>query len=470
MNIQATRLNIYLLRYNFAFQNHFPQKDFSLLTARPEQVEGSHESSTLLKLIGIIALMYTTLSLASVPNIDNYLRPQFPFEFRLSGFTRTDFFYDSRQSVGFSENTLLLAPAKPLYRVNCCDINGTGRCVLSPLINYVRLGFHGLEVAGAHISGALQISGGSGIFEDYLSAFSLWYGYFTLQRSQEEFSMGQMRHPLRLLEVWPRSFAFNSAEIPSAPQLRWTHTFAQHYRVITTVYSELVDSSFGQLDNGLIVPSPIFIQNSMKPGVAFRFQSDTPRYIYGAGVAVRSLVPRAVTATGYATNESIGAIWFTTFIGWYSEAIEIRYTTLIGQNLSSSAFLGGVALSRCASVSNDCSYTNLWAATNWLDIEFTRHPIVHPGMFFSYSPVFHVDGPLYIDPSTQQPVVYTFDDQLQSVMKASFRVTADWEPLKMGIEFLYARAVYGTMDRQGNVHCKQPVGLGRLRFVTWWYF
>ena len=135
----------------FAFCNHFPQKDFSLLTARPEppiilslsKDEGSHESSTLLKLIGIIALMYTTLSLASVPNIDNYLRPQFPFEFRLSGFTRTDFFYDSRQSVGFSENTLLLAPAKPLYRVNCCDINGTGRCVLSPLINYVRLGFHG---------------------------------------------------------------------------------------------------------------------------------------------------------------------------------------------------------------------------------------------------------------------------------------------------------------------------------------
>lgn len=407
---------------------------------------------------------------ATFPDIENFLRKPSPFIFKLSGFVRNDVFWDSRQAVSFRQNVLLFAPAEPCYLRGYGDVNNVATFTITPLRSFVRLDLHNAEQWGTEVRGTIQVDC-LGINEETTSAIRLWYAYFELIGRYNKIAIGQLRHPLRLLRVFPHALTFNVAEIIAAPQIRWVHKWTEHFHGIAAIHSELVDASFGQLiQNGPIEESPKFIQNSLKPAFAVRVQHATEQTIIGAGYDIRAIVPRLVTATGYATEQEIAASWFTAFAGVKTDSFDLRWQSLVGQNTTPANLLGGAALSCCATPTNKCTYTNLWAATHWIDLEITRHPVVHPGAFLGYSPVFHVDNRLFIDPVTNRPVIFTFNDRLQMVLRAAVRVTGEWEPIKMGIEYVFAHATYGDRDAAGKVVAPQSVSMGRLLLVSWFYF
>lgn len=420
-----------------------------------------------LDLISMLFFLVTSLH-AIAPDIENFLRRQSPFTFKISGFARSDVFMDTRQALSFRENIMLFAPREPCI-LHGGDVNSVGTFNITPLRSFLRLDAHDAISNGKKIQATIQLDF-LGANEDTLSAVRVWYAYFEIKGRRDKVVIGQLRHPLRLLQVYPRALTFNVAEILAVPQIRWVHHFTERTHLLAAIHSEFLECSWGQITPGINVDSPQFLQNSMKPAFAVRLQYEHEKYIVGAGYDVRSIVPRLVTLTGYSTSQEIAASWITAFAGFTSRNFLLRWQSLVGQNTTPANLLGGAALSSCFSPSNQCTYTNLWAATHWLDFEVTRHPVVHPGFFLGYSPVFHVDKQLYFDPTTHKPVIFTFNDRLQTVLRVAGRLTGEWEPVKVGMEYIYAFAQYGDRNAGGQIINPVNVSMGRLLFVMWVYF
>lgn len=409
-----------------------------------------------------------SISFAASPDIENFLREKSPFTFKLSGFTRTDIFMDTRQAVAFRQNTLLFAPAEPFF-LHGGDVNAVGTFTITPLRSFLRMDAHDAVSRGNMIQATIQLDF-LGTSEDTVSAVRIWYAYFEVKGQKDKIVFGQLRHPLRLLQVYPRALTFNVAEILAVPQVRWVHRFTDKFHLLTAIHTEFLECSWGQITPGITVDSPRFLQNSMRPAFSMRTQYETEKFIMGVGYDNRTIVPRLITMSGYATSQGITANWYTAFAGFNSRNFFLRWQSLIGQNTTPADFLGGSALSCCDSPTNQCSYTNLWAATHWFDFEVTRHPVVHPGLFLGYSPVFHVDNQLYIDPITKKPVIFTFNERLQSILRVAARITGEWEPVKVGMEYIFAHATYGNRTAAGQSVNSHTVNMGRLLFVSWFYF
>lgn len=401
--------------------------------------------------------------------IDDYAYLHEPQKFcmRWSGFVRNDVFLNSRRSESIALNTVTLVPLEPNFDPIGNDINGQGAFVMSPLQSFIRLDAWGIECAGYQLHAAYQVDF-LGIDDPSTSTVRLWNAFMELMRCTDRFILGLYRHPLYLLRTYPRSFGYNVAATPVANQLRWWHTFgASDLQIMFALYSEQIFTSYGQLRTGEIVSDAEFIRDSGKPGFAMRLQKANNLYMVGAGFEVFQLMPRIITSTGFATEQHITAVNATAYASWDDPDYWLKLQLFWGQNLSATEIVGGYALSRCATITNDCSYANIPAFVLWFDTEWRRSCLLFPGFFVGWAKTFDSHAPIFIDVITQQPTFFGFNSRLHETLRVAPRITAELGPVRFGLEYEYMRAVWGPMNRRGTTDNPTPVGMWRWMFVSW---
>lgn len=395
-----------------------------------------------------------------------YLQQQ-EFTTRWSGFLRNDLFVNSRQMLDFGLTTVSTIPLEPLCDPLGCDINDVGSFVMTPLRSYIRLDAWGVQCGRFQLHTAYQIDF-LGLTDQTASTIRIWNAYMDLFNDTDRLIIGLYRHPFRVLRTFPLTLNFNIAAIAVAPQFRWWHSFTKHVQCMATLYGQLLFTDFGQLGiNTPIVSSPEFIQNSGKPGVAFRLQYSNDLFLVGAGIEALQLVPRLQTAQGYATSQSVTAVNGTLYASLDAQDIWLKLQFFLGQDMASTSLVGGYALANCNPDTNACQYAPIPSMSLWFDAEWRKHALLHPGFFLGWSKQLPAREQLYISPVTQQPVFYGLTARLQEVLRVAQRWTLDTEPVRFGIEYEFLRAVWGPMNNRGTTNAPCPVNGGRFLFVSW---
>ncbi len=125
------------------------------------------------------------------------------FGLALSGFVKTDIFYDSRQTTNIREGHYLLYPKGPALGPDGVDANARGALNILSIQTRLAGKITGPDALGAKTSAYIEAEF-FGTSDADLNGFRLRHGYLKLSWPRSELMVGQFWHPMFVTESYPR--------------------------------------------------------------------------------------------------------------------------------------------------------------------------------------------------------------------------------------------------------------------------
>jgi hypothetical protein len=416
---------------------------------------------------GPILLVFVLALAAAAPPVSAQAEKTQPaFGISLSGFVKTDIFYDSRQTVSIREGHYLLFPKAPLLDPEGRDING--RANLNILSIQTRLAgkITGPDVLGAKSSAYVEAEF-FGTSDADINGFRLRHGYLKLTWAKSELMVGQFWHPMFITESFPDVVSFNTGApfqpFNRSPQVRYTRRFGN----VSLSATALAQRDF--LSNGPDGTSSVYLRNAALPEFNLKLQfasKNDPRKtetVAGVGADVMKLAPRIVTAAGYKTDESVTGLAAMAFFKqkwakwtWKAEAVW-------GQNLHHLTMLGGYAVRAVVDdVRLDWSYTPVDTLSCWTEVQTNGAPW-QAGLFAGYSK--NLGSRHNISGAN-----YARGFNIDELYRLSPRLVYNIGKMRFAGEAELTAASYGTPDVSGKVRDARFVRNLRLLFAAYYFF
>ena len=134
------------------------------------------------------------------------------FGITLSGFVKTDMFYDSRQTVSIREGHFLLYPDNVSLDADKNDVNAKSGFNILSIQSRLRVTATGPEVIGAKPLGVIEadfFGNENSNFSD-VNGFRLRHAFVKLNWESTELLAGQYWHPMFIAESFPGTLSFNT--------------------------------------------------------------------------------------------------------------------------------------------------------------------------------------------------------------------------------------------------------------------
>jgi len=388
------------------------------------------------------------------------------FGISLSGFVKTDIFYDSRQTVSFREGHFFLFPKGPVADPDGADINArSGFNILSVQTRLVGK-ITGPDALGAKTSAYVEAEF-FGTSDADVNGFRLRHGYLKLSWAKSELLVGQSWHPMFIAESFPDVVSFDTGApfqpFNRSPQVRYTRMFGK----VSLVATALAQRDFAS--NGPDGTSSVYLRNAALPEFNLKFQvaskndSRKTETVAGVGTDVMKLAPRIVTAAGYETDESVTGLAAMAFFKqkwakwtWKAEAVW-------GQNLHHLTMLGGYAVRGVVDeVRLDWSYTPIDTLSCWTEVQTNGTPW-QTGLFAGYSKNL---GSRH----TISGANYARGFNIGELYRLSPRLVYNIGKMRFAGEAELTAASYGTPDVFGKVREARFVRNLRLLFAAYYFF
>ena len=388
------------------------------------------------------------------------------FGFTLSGFVKTDIFYDSRQTTSIREGHYLLFPKGPALDPDGADANA--RDAFNILSVQTRLAgtITGPDALGAKTSAYLEAEF-FGTSDGDLNGFRLRHGYLKLAWKRSELMIGQYWHPMFVTESFPDVVSFNTGApfqpFNRSPQVRYTRMFGG----VSLTATALAQRDF--VSNGPDGASSAYLRNTALPELNLKLQylrKDAARKtetVAGLGADVMRLAPRIVTALGYATDEGLTGLAAMAFVkqkwarwSWKAEAVW-------GQNLHHLTMLGGYAVRGIVDETRqDWSYTPLSTLTLWTEVQTAGAPW-QTGLFAGYAR--NLGSPHEITGAN-----YARGFNIGELYRVSPRLVYNAGKMRFAGEVELTAASYGVPDPFGKVRDARFVRNLRLLLAAYYFF
>jgi hypothetical protein len=388
------------------------------------------------------------------------------FGISLSGFVKTDIFYDSRQTVSIREGHFLLFPKGPLLDPEGGDING--RSAFNILSIQTRLvgRITGPDALGAKTSAYIEAEF-FGTSDADLNGFRLRHGYLKLNWAKSELLVGQSWHPMFIAESFPDVVSFDTGApfqpFNRSPQVRYTRMCGK----VSLVATALAQRDF--VSNGPDGTSSVYLRNAARPEFNLKLQvtskndSRKTETVAGVGADVMKLAPRIVTAAGYGTDESVTGLAAMAFFKqkwakwtWKAEAVW-------GQNLHHLTMLGGYAVRGVVDeLRLDWSYTPIDTLSCWAEVQTNGAPW-QTGLFAGYSKNLGSS-------QTISGANYARGFNIDELYRLSPRLVYNIGKMRFAGEAELTAASYGTPDVFGKVREARFVRNLRLLFAAYYFF
>jgi hypothetical protein len=391
-------------------------------------------------------------------------KPAFGISF--SGYVKTDIFYDTRQVVSIREGHFLLYPKGPSYDPGGVDVNAQPTFNILSIQTRLAGRITGPDALGAKTSAYLE-GEFFGTSDADLNGFRLRHAYLKLNWPHSELMIGQFWHPMFVVESFPDVVSFNTGApfqpFNRSPQVRFTQMLGR-LSLAATVLSQRDFAS-----NGPDGVSPVYLRNAARPEFNLKLQyasrndARKTETVAGVGGDVMTIAPRIVTATGYATNESVTSIAAMAFLKqkwakwtWKAEAIW-------GQNLHHLTMLGGYGVRNVVDeVRQDWAYTPTETLSAWSEI-MTNGASWQTGLFAGYSK--NLGAP---DPITGAN--YARGPNIDVVYRISPRLLYNVGKMRFAGEVELTAASYGTTDAYGKAADAAFVRNVRVLFAAYYFF
>jgi hypothetical protein len=363
---------------------------------------------------------------------------------KLSGFVKTDVFYDSRQTVSAREGHFLLFPASQVYDTDGKDINAKPNFNILPIQSNLSVSIAGPTALGAALSGLIE-GDFFGQSNADVNMLRLRHAYLKMHWTKTELLIGQYWHPLFATSCYPGTVSFNTGvpiqPFSRAPQIRISHTIG------LVKLSGALLSQRDYVSTGPDGSSSKYLRDSGIPEIQVSGELNIKKnneFVFGTGFGYKRLTPQIKTGKNFKTNETVRGMSANAYLKHISKYLTIKLEGVYLENGSEFLSISGYAVKDSVDAEKGLvNYQPIRTLSCWGDIQ-TNGKLIQVGVFSGYTQNLgtksEVLGPVYL----------TSNAPIKSLYRISPRLTVKPGNLMLAAEIEYTSALYGTPDN----HCK----------------
>lgn len=394
------------------------------------------------------------------------------FGIKFSGFIKTDFFYDTRQTVSIREGHFLLYPTPVIKDVEGEDINKKANMNFLAIQTRIRAKMTGPDAFGAKTSAMIE-----GAFFGHsngdINGFRLRHAFIKLNWTNTELLFGQYWHPLFITSCFPAVISFNTGvpfqPFSRNPQIRLTQKFGKMKLIVAAVEQRDFVST------GPMGSSSIYLRNTAIPDMNLQLHYNTKNtekkteMNIGVGGAYKILTPRLQTDKSYKAEGTVGGLSGLVFANFKCSKMTYKFEAVYGQNLTDVVMLGGYAIRDISDTAKDYrDYTTMNIVSFWTDIH-TNGKKFQTGVFAGYTMNMGSDNNIYDWESKSS--FYTRGRDIEYVYRISPRVIFNAGKTRLAGEIEYTVAGYGdNVNSLGEVQNAESVSNVRFLFSAYYFF
>ncbi len=401
------------------------------------------------------------------------------FKITYGGFIKSDFFYDTRQTVAAREGHFMLWPEKPKFDEDGNDIHDASSfnfLSIQTRLNFTVTApdFFGFKTTG-HVEGAFF-----GNSNPDINGFRLRHAFVKFERNQSEFLFGQYWNPLLLPFSFPDVVSFNTGcpfqPFSRNPQIRITQQ-AGNFSFIAAAMSQRDFANVGPKG-----ASSEYLRNAAMPDLHFQTHykvkttGSLSQLMFGGGLAYKNIIPELfstidianpenpdeIITKKYITDSGVEGISYMGFARVAFRPVTIKLQYLLGQNLTDLLQIGGYGISKITDPTKGfVEYAPLRTQTYWADIH-TNGETFQFGLFLARSENIGATKDLLENSGTTG-----FGNDIKLLYRVAPRFMINSGRARFALECEYTAAQFGTVDTVANKR-GVPVNVeevGNLRVV-----
>jgi len=382
------------------------------------------------KISMVLALLIGGVFLSYGQNDDKKVSVKF------SGFIKSDFMFDSRQTTNAREADFLILPA-PENMVGGEDLNDQSNVNFLSIQSRLRAKISGPEFFGMKTSGLIE-----GAFFGNANAttgeFRLRHAFVKLSNDKIDIIAGQYWHPMFVTAVFPGTYSFNTG-VPFQPFSR-----NPQLRIETKGNVKFIGVMFTERDFKTRGAS---VSQSGIPQLHAQLQfGDKAKTLGGFGVNLKTVRP-GLGMDNFSSMAYIG--YFRTKLGDMTWKAEATY----GDNMSDLLQVGGIG----TDASGDYITTNTLSV--WTELNGDFSTTMEWGLFGGYT-----ENGGFGEAATH--VAGFLSSSVVDAWRIAPRIGWKSGKLKLGIEAEYTAAQYGSLDTNGNMDAGTMDAVSNFRLMT----
>ncbi len=390
------------------------------------------------------------------------------FKVGISGFVKSDFFFDSRQTISAREGHFLLYPKPVSEDADGKDINSHSSFNFLSIQSRFALKLSGPDFLNAKTSGKIE-----GDFfaqkADNINLFRLRHAYLKLNWENTEVLFGQYWIPMFVTGCFPGTVSFNTGTpmqpFGRSPQIRVTHNY-NGVKLIGVLSSQRDYATVGP--NGA---SGEYLRNSGMPAMDFqihysRVNKDKGTALFvGVGHSIKTIVPQLVTSQGYKTDASLSSAANIAFLKMKIPDITLKFEAVYGQQMDHNLSLGGYAIKDSTDlVRGIVNYLPSNTLSLWTDIH-TNGKKWQVGVFAG------ITQNMGYDEDIETSSIKGRGTNIESLFRVSPRLVYNMGKVRFALEAEYTAANFGTdYDSKGlPINIVKADNL-RVLFAAYYFF
>lgn len=388
------------------------------------------------------------------------------FSVKFTGFVRNDFSWDSRQTLNLREGSVDLWAKDKQLDVNGNDINAVANLNMLAINSRLGMTFTGPDAWGAKTSGLLEMEW-FGPSDAAVGGVRLRHAWAKLDWPKTQLAFGQFWHPLFVPECFPGVVNFNTG-IPfqpfnRSPQIRLTRHLSNDLHLIVAAISQRDFTNVG-INGG----SSEYLRNSSIPNVHAQLQLKRSNVLAGIAFDYKIIRPRLSVGSG-STLQVLDATVASTALMGYLKIIgrlaTIKAEVVSGSNLTDHVMLGGFLAYGANGV--EASYKPVKVNSMWAEIHGNGKRVV-PGLFVGYCKNAGNDPNAIA--AYGRGIGVSGRGGIDNLVRISPRVEFISGKFKIGTEYEYTAAGYGTSTSDAKVTSTETIANSRLLLTTTFAF
>jgi len=381
-------------------------------------------------------------------------------KFKLSGYVKNDFFWDSRQTVAAREGSFLLWPSAVLKDANGKDINAVPNFNFLSLQSRLSFSWSGTEAFGAKISALIQ-----GDFfaqaNDNINLFRLRHALIKMKWENTTLLMGQYWIPMFTPNCYPGTVSFNTGTpinpFGRNPQIRLIYHLS-NINLIAIASSQRDYSSRGPSGT-----TGSYLRNSTIPELTTQIQFKTDNIVAGVSGSFKQIVPQLVTDKGIATNTKLPSVNALAFIKIKSSAVTIKAKAIYGQNIPDVLSIGGFAVTAYNTTTGEQEYEPISTLSYWGEIN-TNNKKMQVGLFAGYTQNMGTKSDIV-------GAIYGLATNISTLYRVSPRLILNSGKFRFAVEPEYTVANYATaVDTKNLATTTEAASNLRLLLACYYFF
>ena len=388
---------------------------------------------------------------------------------KIYGHVRTDFFYNSRANVESVDGLFYSYPKDEKLDPNGEDLNGSASSNMYAVYSRMGFDFAGPMIGKAKTSAKIEFDfRGNG--NDNLSALRLRHAYFNFDWGKSKVLVGQTSHPF-FGDVSPQILNLNTGSpfqpFGRAPQIRYRYNSGALQLQAAAVWQSQFKSYGPSATDGTgnsRIQAPH--KNANVPELALGIDYKANGWILGVGVDMLSIVPRVTSFDEnkkplYKVDERLTTVSYEAHLKYQKDKWFVAAKSVLGSNFTHTSMLGGYGIKSQDAKTGEREYTPFRNSSNWINIVYGKK--WKPGIFLGYiKNLGTADDMMNADKYAAGTNIYGTGTDIDKLMTGTFELTYNVPHWKIGAEYNYTEAHYGTTQKDGKVKDTHSVGNNRL--------